>query len=158
MTDRDPRSAVAAILDALQPDTLLLVGSALEPWRDWCAAHCDAVITCRPATSAALTALDRFDCALVIGATNQLDKGAAEQLLGRLRNVHTTHLYVLAEDDPRWPLTAWLALALQRLERFPAASPPVTLYAYDLATYNRTRDWNNPRFWANPENWNRYRW
>lgn len=158
MPDRDPRSAIAAILDALQPSTLLLVGNALDPWQAWCASHCDAAITCAEPDETTLEPLGHFDCALVIGATDQLEKRTAEELLGRLRNVHTAHLYVLATDDPRWPLTSWLALALQRLDRFDDAEPPVTLYAYDLSSYNRTRSWNNPRYWANPENWNRYRW
>lgn len=156
----DPRSAIARILDEQQPEQLLLVGeTTLAEWATWCRAHCTAEITTLPAAGLRLLEqMGRFDCALVIGAIETLDHQQGSELLGRLRNVHTDHLYVLAKDDPRWPLTDWLALALQRADTFKSGGQPITLYAYDMATYNRVRSWNNPRYWANPENWNRFRW
>lgn len=157
----DPRTAIARLLDEQQPATLLLVGDgAIHEWQTWCLSHCDAEITTLPAAGAGerLDRLGRFECALVIGAVEVLGVQAGRELLGRLRNVHTDHLYVLARDDPRWPLTEWLALALQRADTFAIEGCSITLYAYDLATYNRVRSWNNSRYWANPQNWNRFRW
>lgn len=157
----DPRSAIARLLDHLQPRSLLLL--CPEPgdeWRQWCARHCGAAITLLEgdAPLPALERLGHFDAALVLGLIERLDKAGGEQLLGRLRNVHTEHLYALTGDDPRWPFTEWLAYALQRADSFDTEDERLTLYAYDLASYNHVRSWNNPRYWANPENWGKYWW
>lgn len=159
----DPLSAIARLLADLQPHSLLLLcpaGNAATEWRDWCTRHGAATVTLLTDDQplAALEALGRFDAALVTGLVERLDKASGEQLLGRLRNVHTTHLFVLAAEDERWPFADWLALALQRADRFDTPAGPLTLYAYDLASYNRVRSWNNPQYWANPENWRKYWW
>jgi Family of unknown function (DUF6231) len=156
----DPRSAIARLLDELQPRTLLLLSP--DPhgeWRRWCEQHCAAAITAlSDAPLARLERLGRYDMALVIGLMERLDKTEGVQLIGRLRNVHTEHLFVLIGADARWPVTEWYALALQCADRFQVGAERLTLYGYDLASYNRTRSWNNPRYWANPENWGKYWW
>ena len=156
----DPREAIAALLDAGAPRSVLLLSP--DPhgeWLAWCKSHCAGTI--HAITAAPLAALERrgrADLALVIGLLEQLDKDTGELVIGRLRNLHTDHLYVLIGDDPRWRATDWYGLALQRIEQFEIEGHTLTLYGYDLATYNRVRTWNNPKYWANPDNWNRYWW
>lgn len=157
---RDPRHVIAGLLDTHQPRSLLLLSP--DPhgeWRQWCQLHCSGELIA--ITSAPLTALEqlgRVDMVLIIGLIETLDKDDGELVIGRLRNVHTEHIYVLIGDDPRWRDTDWYGLAMQRVERFAIDNSTLSLYGYDLATYNRVRSWNNPRYWANPDNWNRYWW
>lgn len=157
---RDPRHVIAGLLDEHQPQSLLLISpDPHAEWRQWCQPHCHGEIV--PITEQPLAALEsvgRADVALVIGFIEPLDKESGEQLIGRLRNVHTQHIYVLVGEDPRWPVNDWFGLAMQRIERFEIDGSHLTLYGYDLATYNRVRSWNNPKYWANPDNWNRYWW
>jgi hypothetical protein len=156
----DPRSAIAKLLDDLRPRTLLLLSP--DPhgeWRRWCEQHCAAAITAlADEPLRALETLGHYDIALVIGLMEQLDKTTGTQLIGRLRNVHTEHLFALVGADSRWPATEWFSLALQRADQFQIGGHLLTLYGYDLANYNRVRSWNNPKYWANPENWGKYWW
>lgn len=156
----DPRSAIAALLARLQPRSLLLLSPDPDAeWRRWCERHSGAELTVLTEHQLPqLETLGRYDMALVIGLIEQLDKSAGMQLIGRLRNVHAEHVFVLVGEDERWPASAWYGLALQRIDSFVLAAQPLTLYGYDLATYNRARSWNNPRHWANPENWGKYWW
>jgi hypothetical protein len=156
----DPRSAIAKLLDELQARSVLLLSpDPHQEWRRWCEQHSSAAIeTIADEPLARLEPLGRYDLALVIGFIERLEKAVGTQLIGRLRNVHTEHLFVLAGDDPRWPATEWYALALQRADQFQIGEQHLTLYGYDLASYNRVRSWNNPKYWANPENWGKYWW
>ncbi|MET0377904.1 MAG: DUF6231 family protein [Spongiibacteraceae bacterium] len=156
---RDPRHVIADLLETHQPQSLLLLSpDPHAEWKQWCQPHAGETIAITAEPLAALEPLGRVDMALVIGMIETLDKGSGEQVIGRLRNVHTEHIYVLIGDDPRWHDTDWFGLAMQRVERFAIDGCALTLYGYDLATYNRVRSWNNPRYWANPDNWNRYWW
>lgn len=156
----DPRPVIAGLLDEHQPQSLLLISpDPHAQWRQWCQLHCaGAVTSITESPLDTLETLGRADVALVVGFIELLDKACGEQVIGRLRNVHTEHLYVLMGDDPRWPVNDWFGLAMQRIERFEIDGTQLTLYGYDLATYNRVRSWNNPKYWANPDNWNRYWW
>lgn len=157
----DPRSAIARVLDDLQPRTLLLLSpDPHREWQHWCQRHCAADITELSAADPlhALEAMGRYDIALIVGLMERLDKAVGMQLIGRLRNVHTEHIFVLIGDDGRWSATDWFSLALQRADQFQVGAHRLTLYAYDLAGYNRVRSWNNPKYWANPELWGKYWW
>ena len=156
----DPRSAIAQLLDELRPRSVLLLSPDPEgEWRRWCEQHsgvAPTALTAEPLIK--LQSLGRFDLALVIGLLEGVDRREGEQIIGRLRNYHTDHLFVLVGDDPRWAANDWFGLALQRADQFDVAGQHLTLYGYDLASYNRTRSWNNPKYWANPENWGKYWW
>jgi len=156
----DPRSAIANLLDAMKPRRLLLLSP--DPhgeWRRWCAGHGAAdIVALAEDPLSALETLGRFDMALVLGLLERMEKTKGVELIGRLRNLHTEHLFVLIGDDARWRATDWYGLAMQRVDRFQIDNQTFVLYGYDLADYNRVRSWNNPRYWANPENWNKYRW
>jgi hypothetical protein len=156
----DPRSAIARLLDELQPRSLLLVSpDPQEEWLRWCSQHAGVIPTeVRAEPLAQLENLGRFDVALVIGMLERLERHEGEQVIGRLRNYHTEHLFVLMEDDPRWPMNDLFGLALQRTAEFDMQGHHLTLYSYDLSSYNHVRSWNNPQYWANPENWSKYWW
>lgn len=155
----DPRAAIARLLDDHKPRSLLLLSPDRDgSWRSWCERQGAAVTAIQRNPLDALEALGRYDLALIIGFMEQLDKAEGMQLIGRLRNVHTEHLFVLVGPDARWRATDWYALALRRLDRFEDGDHLLSLYGYDLESYNRVRSWNNPKYWAHPENWGRYWW
>jgi len=156
----DPRCAIARLLDDFKPGRVLLLSpDSFGEWRRWCEQHCSAeIVALTDASPPALEGLGRFDLVLVIGCMERMEKSEGVELIGRLRNLHTEHLFVLIGQDPRWKPTDWFSLALQRVDQFHIDGQSFELYGYDLAAYNRTRSWNNPRYWAHPENWNKYRW
>lgn len=158
--ENDPRAAIAKLLDVQQPNSLLLLSpDPHDEWLRWCRQHCGAAVTAVKSDAlAALEPLGRFDMALVIGLLEQLDKNSGMQVLGRLRNVHTQHLYALIDAEAHWSDTDCFSLALQRADRFAIEGHQLTLYAYDLANYNRVRSWNNAKYWANPQNFGKYWW
>ncbi len=150
---------IERLLRERQPSTLLLL-SRDPRWPALCQPLCQQLISRDdlPLNDMALNDIGHVDMALVIDLTEALDKRDAIELLGRLRTLHTDLLYVLTAADPRWSLTDWLALALQRAGEFDDDGRLLTLYRYDLGSYNRKRSWNNSQYWANPDNWGKYRW
>ncbi len=79
------------------------------------------------------------------------------------RNLHchrfaVTHRHAPAADDP-WTDGRFLGLTLALHRRITEGTGIETsIYAYDIDTYNRKREWNSPDDWANPQNFHRWRW
>lgn len=102
--------------------------------------------------------LGRYDLAVVSDQLEHMARVDALRLLAQLRDRHSPVLAVIADlgdlrgRDAEWSLADFIALGLE-----PVAGQ-AALFAYDLASYNPPRDWNNPRFWAHPENFHKYRW
>lgn len=103
----------------------------------------------------------RYDCALVADFLEHLPKADGRAVLGRLRNLHAGRLLVFidhaAAGEP-WSLDDFIALGFRRDATLTDGDRTLSLYSYDIATYNHEREWNNPRFWANPELWGKYFW
>ncbi|BES71991.1 DUF6231 family protein [Marinobacter nanhaiticus D15-8W] len=95
------------------------------------------------------------DLALITDILSHLSHDDARQLLGWLRNAGARRVAVSVAPGDDWSFNDMIALAFRR---YSALDDGTTVYAYDIETYNRPRDWNNPRYWANPENWGKYRW
>ena len=95
------------------------------------------------------------DLALVTDVLARLSHEDARQLLGWLRNAGARRVAVSVAPGDDWSFNDMIALAFRR---YSALDDGTTVYAYDIETYNRPRDWNNSRYWANPENWGKYRW
>ncbi len=99
---------------------------------------------------------------IVIDYLEHLDKSLAVQQLALLRNRYCKHIWLAIDRDCQsWRFQDFISLGFKRLGQFalPCDEGDRVLqsYGYDLALYNRKRDWNNPRFWANPEQWGK-RW
>lgn len=111
--------------------------------------------------AADLAGEDRHDCALVADFLEHLPKAAGLAVLGRLRNLHAGQVLVFIDHDAcleAWSLDDFLGMGFRVDARCADGSRTLTLYSYDIATYNHEREWNNPRFWANPELWGKYFW
>lgn len=143
---------IAALLASCAPKRLLVIGDAPVP--DTAAATLTRVALDDVGT--ALSALGRFDLALVAGLAESLEVPAAEGVLGRLKNLHADR-FILLVDPSRSKLghDALLALALAPADKLADGR---IAWRYDIDFYNPERRWNNPEDWANPENFKRFRW
>ena len=165
-TEQDsPQARVAAILEGTHPDSLLAVSTNPVPRLEhWAADHkCELHTVQDPDPLHLLTPLGRFDLVVVADQLEYMNHHAGEELLGRLRNLHTDRMLVLyqpalAPEKLRWRANDFLGMGLRRDSHFVGNNREMTLYSYELSTYNFPRQWNNPRFWANPENWGKYWW
>lgn len=160
-----PQHHLGAILEHRQPGSVLVVSLNPVPVvEEWCRHH-DAALTVitEPDPLPLLQDMGRVDLAIVADQLEYMDRQAGEVLLGRLRNLHTEAMIVLyqatlAPQRLRWALDDFYGMGLRRERVFTSAQREMSLFTYELASYNFVRQWNNPRFWANPENWGRYWW
>jgi hypothetical protein len=143
---------IAALLSEYAPASVLVIGE-MAP-----ALETASEVTRLAAAEAPekLEELGRFDFAVVAGLLENVEAAAAETVLGRLKNLHTSHFLLLA-DPARACLghDALLALALAPFEHLADGR---VAWRYDLDRYNPERRWNNPEDWANPQNFDRFRW
>ena len=161
----NPQQLLAAVLENEQPESLLLISTQPVPALEhWCAAHQCALTTITDSDPLpALTDKGRFRLALVADQLEYMNHHAGEELLGRLRNLHTDTLAVLyqsarAPKSMRWKRCDFIAMGLRLSGRCQTEGGETALHTYQLASYNFSRGWNNPRYWANPENWGKYWW
>ncbi|MFP5440771.1 MAG: DUF6231 family protein [Gammaproteobacteria bacterium] len=164
-----PLQALAARLDALQPRSLLYLGtqpaSAFTGADDKTDGRMKVTARNDVRSVADLAGEGRYDCALVADFLEHLPKADGVGVLGRLRNLHAPQLLVFidhANSLAPWTLDDFIALGFRHdsdLRGEPGEGQRnLSLYSYDIATYNHEREWNNPRFWANPEMWGKYFW
>lgn len=160
-----PQEHLAAILDSHMPSTLLSISQDPTPLIDhWAADHeCELTTIQEVDPLPHMQKLGRYDMAVVANQLEFMNHHAAEELLGRLRNLHTESLLVLYRPDLapqklRWNRTDFLAMGFRNEGLFVSGGRQMALYSYELASYNFVRTWNNPRFWANPEMWGKYWW
>ncbi len=165
-TDNSPQARLAGILDSHQPESILSVSQNPVPLLEhWCEDHnCTLTQIVDTDPLPRLKGLGRFGIAVVADQLEYMNHQQGEELIGRLRNLHTESLVVLyqgqlAPQRLRWQRNEFLGMGLRHDSRFTSEEGrEMNLYTYELATYNFVRTWNNPRFWANPENWGKYWW
>lgn len=103
----------------------------------------------------------RYDCILIADFLEHIPRAEGHAILARLRNLHAGRLMVFIDHGQcaqAWSLDDFLGLGFHLDAEMGDADRMLTLYSYDIATYNHQREWNNPRFWANPEMWGKYFW
>ncbi|MEJ2059278.1 MAG: DUF6231 family protein [Acidihalobacter sp.] len=140
-------------------DRLLLLASPAHAALGACLDTALEITECRQvAPEDGLTAASdtqRWDCAVLAGALEQLPRSEGEHLISSLRDIYARRLYILVDAaTDRWPARDLIAFGLSEVGR----SETQVLYRYDVSTYKRTPDWLNPRFWAHPELWDKFRW
>jgi len=105
-----------------------------------------------------LVDLGAVDIAIISDIIELSSKAEANEWLGVLRNGHTQHIIVIADNNKSmqqgWQLADFLALGLKKIGEHQNQH----VYVYAIESYQQKRDWLNSRFWANPENYNKYRW
>lgn len=164
MTDgfslRTPQQALAALLERVTPQRLLLVGTQFPALDAFLLAHPQvSIATAPPGPLPAALAAQRYDLALLVDCLEHLPKRNGLELLGGIRNLNASRVAVLADLAAcGWLDTDFFALALSASERFQRDQQVLSLFTYDLHDYKQVPDWLNARFWANPENFGKYWW
>ncbi|SNB58319.1 hypothetical protein SAMN04487880_2715 [Marinobacter sp. es.042] len=155
------RETLARIIETSSPATLLSCGSlATEISRMW-QKHQDGVDvrTLDTIDPNARLHIDRVaDLALITGTLEHLPHDEGALLLGQLRNYGTHQIAVLVGEAPGWAFTDFIGLGFRRHAELENDNGALTLYTYNLDTYNHKRAWNNPENWANPEMWGKAWW
>ncbi len=98
------------------------------------------------------------DLAIITDTLEHLPYEEGALLLGQLRNYGTHQIAVLVPQTTDWGFTDFIALGFQRHADIESENGALTLYTYNLDTYNHKRAWNNPDNWANPEMWGKAWW
>ncbi|KPQ00202.1 DUF6231 family protein [Marinobacter sp. HL-58] len=155
------RQALARIVDTCQPKTLVVCGEAAgQVGRHWCHHHGESAMTTldsnRPNEAFPLSRTQ--DLALVTDTLEHLSHEQGEVLLGQLRNYGTHQIAVVVSGNPEWAFTDFIGLGFRRQAELGDGDNPLTLYTYNIDSYNHKRAWNNPDNWANPEMWDKARW
>ena len=107
------------------------------------------------------TLIQEIDLVLVTREIEALDRTAARQVIGQLRNSLNAQILVLLSSSAPLDFSDMIGLGFKREASESSATHDnnsMTLYTYDIANYNKKREWNNSRFWANPENFDKFRW
>ncbi|MBW7472079.1 DUF6231 family protein [Marinobacter sp. M216] len=160
-TTGSPREILARIIDSTQPETLLCCGSiAHEVAAIWQQHKGNARVRSLDTTdpNAALPLDTVQDLALISDTLEHLPHDEGALLLGQLRNYGTHQIAVLVGDTPDWAFTDFIGLGFRRHAEVQGDHGILTLYTYNLDTYNHKRAWNNPDNWANPEMWGKAWW
>ncbi|AIR87819.1 DUF6231 family protein [Pseudomonas cremoricolorata] len=160
ISQRTPQQALAALLERVAPQRLLLVGSHFPALDAFAQAHPQTLIEHVPAaTLPAPVAAQRYDLAVLVECLEHLPKRTGLELLGGIRNLNASKVAVLADLQAcGWQDTDFYALALSASEKFTRDAQQLCLFTYDLRDYKQVPDWLNARFWANPENFGKYWW
>ena len=144
-------------IDQLKPQSLVYCTQqkvpVLESLRD---EACEAVVHVKDIGE--LETLPRFELGVVFDFLEHRDAVSGSQLLCRLRNLKCAKLWVAVKTSSDWHFNSMLGFGFKRAHCYTNDNIELCTYVYDIATYNRKREWNNPKYWANPENWGKYRW
>lgn len=162
-------------LEACQAESLLVVNIDLpEDVSDWAKKNKCAITFI--GASHHFDSLGRFDFIIIANHIDALDKKQSIQQLAKLRNAHSSKIWVEVKESSPLSFNDFIGLGFKRLHIVnentileKTASENTTLestepenktsyFGFDLASYNRKRSWNSPQYWANPENWNKNRW
>ncbi|MCG8533658.1 MAG: DUF6231 family protein [Pseudomonadales bacterium] len=147
--------ALTDFLSSCEPTTLLYCAKEPVPALDKMQTDIDVYHLNQ---SNQLESLQRFDVGVVFDFLEHLNEKAGITLLAKLRNLHCDRLWVAVPEMNGWNFKTMIGLGFRRVACYETSESILGIYVYDLANYNRKREWNNPKFWANPENWGKYRW
>ncbi|MFK8019888.1 MAG: DUF6231 family protein [Pseudomonadales bacterium] len=167
-----PLAALASIIEALNARSVLVCSrselTGLEQVCTQFSAELTTVVGSNPVDALPNC---RFDLVVIADCLEQLSVTEGQQLLGRIRNIHSNHIAVLispnessindstSNDSTTWNAAEFYAFGMKKLAVFERIeSTNLILYTYAIESYNHKREWNTARFWANPENFGRYWW
>ncbi|MBE0485793.1 DUF6231 family protein [Marinobacter sp.] len=155
-----PAKVLARIIDISQPETLLCCGQTANTvagvWKQQAGRQLMTLDTTDP--NAHMPPEKVADLALISETLEHLPFAEGVLLLGQLRNYGTGRIAALVPQMPDWRFTDFIGLGFQRHAELETETNPLTLYTYNLDTYNHKRAWNNPDNWANPHMWGKSWW
>lgn len=156
-----PEQALAELIESCQPRTLLACGELARGLaQSWCREQEGIQLSCIESSDiqGGLSFSSIQDLALVTHGLASLSHAEGRTFLGQLRNYGTRQIAVLEDDAGDWALSDFIGLGFKRQARFKDSEPALSLYTYNIDSYNHKRPWNNPKNWANPQMWGRAWW
>ena len=161
------RADLQELIAAVSPANMLLGGSA-EAYRELvteAAGDCQLKRLDLPALREEIDQLPVFDVILLADVLEKLAKPEAEAMIGRLRDLHSRHLFLFIRIGQDWPdiKSQWrrndlLAHGFSLYRRYKNDDLEYHLYRFELESYKATPEWLNSQYWANPELFDKYRW
>lgn len=154
------QAILEAVIRDCHPASLLVAGGAAQAAASqWQSSQPEASVEILTQEQGELTGASTrpHDLALVSDTLESMDRATGNLLLGQLRNLGNRRIAALVDSASGWQLKDFIALGFTRNGHAGEAGE-LTLYTYNIDSYNHKRDWNNPRYWANPEMWNKARW
>lgn len=158
---KSPVFQALTLIDNLEPKSMLVGSDRLAKALRNAEASCDIIELDKSndLLVSVQTSIDQWveniDCVLLESALDEMSTDRAIALVGLIRNQLNAKILIITGRDAPLSFQDLLGLGFQRSFVNDVGQ---ALYTYDIANYNKKRDWNNSRFWANPENFNKYRW
>ena len=162
------QTELQALIHQFQPQQILSIGPAGQELFTSYLAGCPECSLQECISVPTLEQLDgygRYDLVFVSHVLESMPKSQAEQLIARLRDLHSERLIIvlpIGKDWPghasHWQQTDMLGLGFSRLAKFQYKQHLVHIYAFDIASYKTTPEWLNGKYWANPEMFDKYWW
>lgn len=151
-------SLLAPFVSQFKPKSILTAGetaaACLQTYNDTRLQHLKT-----PFSQQQLIDIAPIDLALISHLTESLDKAAAQQWLGMIKNRYAPHVILISHPDlaqlKGWQFTDYLAMGFKHIA---GSDDGLQVFSYAIENYQPKRDWLNSRFWANPEMYNKYRW
>lgn len=148
---------VPLFIQSQQPDSLLVVGQHIQSLVDNSQdTRLHRIET--PVEMNQLGSVGNIDLAIISDITEEMDKQAAIELLGVIRNAHAKRILLITKESDAnkngWQLTDFLGMGFKTI----SSDNTLHLYSYNIHNYQQKRDWLNNRYWANPEYFNKFRW
>lgn len=162
------QTELQALIHQFQPQQILSIGPAGQELFTSYLAGCPECSLQECISVPTLEQLDgygRYDLVFVSHVLERMPKSQAEQLIARLRDLHSERLIIvlpIGKDWPghasHWQETDMLGLGFSRVAKFQFKQHLVHIYAFDIASYKTTPEWLNSKYWANPEMFDKYWW
>ena len=162
------QTELQALIHQFQPQQILSIGPAGQELFTSYLAGCPECSLQECISVPTLEQLDgygRYDLVFVSHVLESMPKSQAEQLIARLRDLHSERLIIvlpIGKDWPghasHWQQTDMLGLGFSRVAKFQYKQHLVHIYAFDIASYKTTPEWLNSKYWANPEMFDKYWW
>jgi hypothetical protein len=162
------QTELQALIHQFQPQQILSIGPAGQELFTSYLAGCPECSLQECISVPTLEQLDgygRYDLVFVSHVLESMPKSQAEQLIARLRDLHSERLIIvlpIGKDWPghasHWQQTDMLGLGFSWVAKFQYKQHLVHIYAFDIASYKTTPEWLNSKYWANPEMFDKYWW
>ncbi len=157
---QDQLKTVMGLVADIRPHNLLIISERLYPLFEASNPECsltrlDLSATLLETLAEKLNPLvNKVDMVLIAEDIEALDNARATQVIGQLRNVLNAQIIVILSSNAPLGFNQMIGLGFKR----ESLEQGLATYTYDIANYNKKREWNNSRFWANPQNFNKFRW
>lgn len=157
---QDQLKTVMGLVADIRPRNLLIISEKLYPLLEASNPECSLTRLDLRATPLETLAeklnplVNKVDMVLIAEDIEALDNARATQVIGQLRNLLNAQIIVLLSSNAPLGFNGMIGLGFKQ----ESVEQGLATYTYDIANYNKKREWNNSRFWANPQNFNKFRW